>query len=50
MTVYSIVNTLVANINGAKRVKILIEGKKADTIAGHIDCSEAFQQNTKIVR
>ena len=50
MTVYSIVNTLITNIKCAKRVKISIEGKGAETIAGHIDCKESFQQNMKIVR
>ncbi len=36
MTVYSIVESLAANVPGVKAVQILIEGKKADTLAGHI--------------
>ncbi|MFC1592207.1 GerMN domain-containing protein [Thermodesulfobacteriota bacterium] len=50
MTVYSIVNTLIQNIDVAKRVRILVNGKQIDTIAGHIDCRQAFADNQKIVR
>ena len=40
LTVYSIVNTLVFNIEDIKRVQILIEGQTIDTIAGHMDCRQ----------
>lgn len=36
MTVYSVVESLAANVPGVKAVQILIEGKKTDTLAGHI--------------
>lgn len=36
-TIYSIVNTITLNFPEIKKVQILIEGKKADTLAGHID-------------
>lgn len=40
MTVFSIVNTVTINIPEYKRVRLLVEGKPIDTIAGHIDCKE----------
>lgn len=50
MTVFSIVNTLTQNVEEVKSVKILIDGKAIDTIAGHIDCRQPFSSNMKIVR
>ncbi|HUU49466.1 MAG TPA: GerMN domain-containing protein [Nitrospinota bacterium] len=47
--VYSIVNTLVFNFSEIKQVKILIEGKEAETLAGHIDIEEPFKDNISIV-
>lgn len=38
-TVYSIVNTAALNFPEIKRVQVLIQGKKAKTLAGHIDIS-----------
>ncbi|MBI5681736.1 MAG: GerMN domain-containing protein [Deltaproteobacteria bacterium] len=38
-TVYSIVNSIVFNFPEFKKVQILIDGKKAKTLAGHIDIS-----------
>jgi spore germination protein GerM len=37
MTIYSIVNTLVLNVDGVDQVKILIGGQEAETLSGHID-------------
>ena len=42
LTVYAIVNTILLNFHEVKKVRILIEGKSVDTLAGHIDCSEPF--------
>ncbi len=50
MTVFSIVNTLTENIEGIGGIRILIDGKAVDTIAGHIDCRQPFSPNMKIVR
>lgn len=50
LTVYSIVNTLVFNIDGIKKVQILIEGQTIDTIAGHMDCRQPFAANIKIIK
>jgi flagellar basal body-associated protein FliL len=42
ITVYSIVNTILLNFNEVKSVRILIDGAKVDTLAGHIDCTKPF--------
>jgi spore germination protein GerM len=36
-TVYTIVNVLTVNLPAITRVQILIDGKEADTLAGHMD-------------
>ncbi|PYR93977.1 MAG: hypothetical protein DMF84_07050 [Acidobacteria bacterium] len=36
-TVYTIVNALTVNLPAITRVQILIDGKEADTLAGHVD-------------
>jgi len=50
LTVYSIVNTLVFNIDSIKMVQILIEGQTLDTLAGHMDCRQPFASNVKIIK
>jgi hypothetical protein len=50
LTVYSIVNTLAFNIDGIKKVQILIEGQTIDTLAGHMDCRQPFAPNIKIIK
>jgi hypothetical protein len=42
LTVASIARTLAANLPGTIRVKILVEGKERDTLAGHADISEYY--------
>ena len=42
LTVTSLIHTLSANIPGILRVKILIDGKERDTLAGHADLSEFY--------
>jgi len=37
LTVYTIVNALTVNLPAITRVQILIDGKEADTLAGHVD-------------
>ena len=43
LTVASLVQTLSANIPGITRIKILVDGKERDTLAGHADLSGFFQ-------
>src|SRR5262249_11273238 len=37
LTVVSVIQTLTANIPGLMKVKILVDGKQQDTLAGHAD-------------
>jgi hypothetical protein len=37
MTVYAIVNAVTSNLPAVQRVQILVEGREADTLAGHVD-------------
>jgi hypothetical protein len=42
LTVASMIQTLSTNLPGILRVKILVEGKQRDTLAGHVDLSGLF--------
>ena len=42
LTVASMVQTLSANMAGITRVKILVEGKERDTLAGHADLANFY--------
>jgi sporulation and spore germination protein len=42
LTVASLVETLAVNIPGINRVKILVDGKSRDTLAGHADLTGFF--------
>jgi hypothetical protein len=42
LTVASLIQTLSANIPGILKVRILVEGKQRDTLAGHADLSNSF--------
>ena len=50
MTVYAIVNTILLNFQEVTKVRILIEGKSVDTLAGHIDCSEPFVADRSFIK
>ncbi len=50
ITIYSIVNSLVLNITGIDRVKILIEGHEFLTLAGHIDLQNPFTPEMLLIR
>ncbi len=45
LTVNSLVETLAANVPGVYRVKILVDGKLRETLAGHADLSDWFDVN-----
>lgn len=49
-TIYSVVNTLAVNFPAIKEVQILVEGKKEDTIAGHIDITQPLGPDMKTVK
>ena|SRR5437773_1803292 len=42
LSIYSIVNSLAANIPAVKRVKILVQGQEVGTLSGHVDLGEDF--------
>jgi len=42
LTVNSLVETLAMNVPGIQRVKILVDGKSRETLAGHADLSDWF--------
>ncbi len=42
-TVFSLTDTLISNIPGIKKVKLLVEGKELASIKGHIDTRQAFE-------
>lgn len=42
LTVASLVQTLSANIPGVTHVKILVEGKQRDSLAGHVDLTNLY--------
>ena len=46
LTVTSLIQTLAANIPDILRVKILVEGKERDTLAGHADLSAMYDTIT----
>jgi spore germination protein GerM len=50
LTVYSIVNSIALNIPQVQRVKILIQGREALTLAGHIDLTSPLPADMIIVR
>jgi spore germination protein GerM len=50
MTVYSIVNSLSLNFPQIKRVQILIDGKPAETITGHLSIEEPLSPKPDLIK
>ena len=50
LTVYAIVNAVTANLPTIQRVQILIDGREADTLAGHVDLRRPLQVDLSLVR
>lgn len=50
LAIYSMVNSLTLNIPKIKKVKLLIQGRDALTLAGHIDLDTFYQTNMLIVK
>ena len=42
LTIYGLANTLIANFPAVKRVRILVEGREIQSLAGHLDLSKSF--------
>lgn len=49
-TVYSLANTLAANLPEVKRIRIQVGGKDVTTIKGHIDLREPVTPNKELVK
>jgi spore germination protein GerM len=50
LTLYTIVDSLVLNLEQVERVQLLFEGKPASTLSGHLDIRQAKTANLLIVR
>jgi spore germination protein GerM len=50
LSIYSLVNTLAFNIDSIRQVMILIGGREAATLAGHVDLSRPFRADMMWVR
>jgi spore germination protein GerM len=50
LTVYAIVNAVTANLPAIQRVQLLIDGKEADTLAGHVDLRRPLQRDQSLVK
>jgi spore germination protein GerM len=50
LTVYAIVDAVTANLPAVRRVQILVDGKEADTIAGHVDVRRPLSRDDSLVR
>jgi len=49
MTIYSIVNSL-AKLDGIEKVQFLLEGKKQESILGHLDTGQPIAPDWKLVK
>jgi hypothetical protein len=49
-TIYAIVNAVTVNLPAISRVQILVDGKEADTLAGHVDLRRPLEKNLTWVK
>jgi hypothetical protein len=49
-TVFAIVNAVTANLPAISRVQILVDGKEAETLAGHVDLRRPLERNDALVQ
>lgn len=50
LTVYSIVDTVTLNFPQVKEVMLIVDGKKLETIAGHIDTTAPFTADRSLIK
>lgn len=48
-SIYSLTNSLIANIPAVKRVKLIVDGAEIESIKGHIDTRQSFVFNKEFV-
>ncbi|HEY6507250.1 MAG TPA: GerMN domain-containing protein [Vicinamibacterales bacterium] len=49
LTVAALVNAVTANLVAVRTVRLLVEGREIETIAGHVDVSGPLSQDTSLV-
>jgi spore germination protein GerM len=49
LTIYAIVNALTMNLPAVTSVQVLVDGKEADTLAGHVDLRRPLTKNVSWV-
>ncbi len=50
LSIYSMVDSITANIPSVKRVKILVQGQEVETLHGHADLTEAVVPDTSLIK
>ncbi len=50
LAVYAVVDTLSQNFEEIRQVRFLVDGREAQTLAGHIDLSRAFTKRMDLVK
>ncbi len=50
LSLYGIVDTLAQNFEEIKQVRFLVDGREAQTLAGHIDLSRKFEKRMDLVK
>ena len=50
LAIYAIVHAVTANLATIQRVQILIDGREADTLAGHVDLRRPLESDMSMVR
>lgn len=50
LAVYALVNTLTQNFPEVRQVRLLMDGREAQTLAGHIDLSRAYVKRIDLVK
>lgn len=48
-SVYAVVNSLIFNFPSIRRVKILVDGREAETLAGHLSLARPFRMDLSMV-
>jgi spore germination protein GerM len=49
MAVYGVVQTVTANFNEVKRVRLLVNGEPAETLAGHVNLARSLEASPALV-
>jgi len=50
LAVYALVNSVIQSVPEVRQVRIMLDGREAQTLAGHIDLSRSFMKRTDLVR